>query len=48
MFGDNVRAATLPGDGLRKRHDLVKNFIFRKLRAASVPVECEVLEELEE
>ena len=42
MFGDNVRAAKLPGDGFRKRHDLVKNFIFRKLRAAGVPVECEV------
>ena len=42
LFGDNVRAAKLPGDGFRKRHDLVKNFIFRKLRAAGVPTECEV------
>ena len=42
LFGDNVRAAKLPGDGFRKRHDLVKNFLFRKLRAAGVPTECEV------
>ena len=42
LFGDNLRAAKLPGDGFRKRHDLVKNFIFRKLRAAGVPTECEV------
>ena len=42
MFGDNVRAAKLPGDRFRKQHDLVKNFLFPKLRAAGVPVECEV------
>ena len=42
LFGDNVRAAKLPGDGFRSRHDLVKNFLFRKLRAAGVPTECEV------
>ena len=42
LFGDNVRAATLKGDGFRSRHDLVKNFLFRKLRAVGVPTECEV------
>ena len=42
LFGDNVRAAKLPGDGFRSRHDLVKNFLFRKLRAAGVQTECEV------
>ena len=26
LFGDNIRAAKLPGDGFRSRHDLVKNF----------------------
>ena len=42
MFGDNIRAAKLSGDGFRSRHDLVKNFLFRKLRAAGVPTICEV------
>ena len=42
LFGDNVRAAKLKGDGFRKRHDLVKNFLFRKLRSAGVQTECEV------
>jgi hypothetical protein len=42
LFGDNVRAANLKGDGFRKRHDLVKNFLFRKLRSAGVQTECEV------
>ena len=36
LFGDNVRSANLKGDGFRKRHDLVKNFLFRKLRAAGI------------
>jgi hypothetical protein len=42
LFGDNVRAAKLPGDGFRSRHDLVKNFLFRKLKASGVPTICEV------
>ena len=42
LFGDNVRAATLKGDGFRSLHDLVKNFLFRQLRAVGVPTECEV------
>ena len=42
IFGDNLRSATLKGDGYRKRHDLVKNFLFRKLRTAGVQTECEV------
>jgi hypothetical protein len=42
LFGDNIRAAKLKGDGFRKRHDLVKNFLFRKLRMAVVQTECEV------
>ena len=32
----------MKGDGFRKRHDLVKNFLFRKLRSAGVQTECEV------
>ena len=42
IFGDNVRSAKLKGDGFRKRHDHVKNFLFRKLRTAGVQTECEV------
>ena len=42
LFGDNVRAANLKGDGFRSRHDLIKNFLFRRLRAVGVPTECEV------
>ena len=42
LFGDNVKSANLKGDGFRKRHDLVKNFLFRKLRTAGVQTECEV------
>jgi hypothetical protein len=42
LFGDNIRSAKLKGDGFRKRHDLVKNFLFRKLRIAGDEAECEV------
>lgn len=42
IFGDNVRAATLKGNGFRKPHVLVKNVLFRKLRAAGLNTECEV------
>ena len=42
IFGDNLRSAKLTGDGYRKRHDLIKNFLFRKLRKAGIPTECEV------
>ena len=42
LFGDNLRSANLTGDGFRKRHDLVKNFLFRKLRSSGVQTECEV------
>ena len=42
IFGDNIRSATMKGDGYRKRHDHVKNFLFRKLRTAGVETECEV------
>ena len=37
-----MRLATLKGDGYRKRHDLVKNFLFRKLRTTGIQTECEV------
>ena len=42
IFGDSLRSATMKGDGYRKRHDLVKNFMFRKLRTAGLNTECEV------
>ena len=41
-FGDNIRSVNFTGDGFRKRHDLVKNFLFRKLRSSGVQTECEV------
>ena len=42
IWGDNVRSAALPGDGFRKRHDLVKNFLVRILKSAGISTECEV------
>ena len=42
LFGDNVRAANINMDVFRSRHDLIKNFLFKKLRSVGVPTECEV------
>ena len=42
IWGDSVRAAALPGDGYRKRHDLVKNFLVKLLKSAGISTECEV------
>ena len=42
IWGDTVRAARLSGDGFRKRHDLVKNFLVRQLKGAGIRAECEV------
>jgi len=42
LWGDTVRAAQQHGDGFRKRHDLVKNFLAKLLRAAGISTECEV------
>ena len=43
LFGDSVRSDTgLTGDGFRKRHDLVKNFLQRQLNFSGIQAECEV------
>ena len=41
-YGDSVMAATLAGDGWRRRHDAVKMRIFGFLRWAGIEVDCEV------
>ena len=42
IFGDNVRAATLAGDGFRRRHDDCKDFTLKLLRSSGVTADCEV------
>ena len=41
-YGDNIQSCPLPGDHWRKRHDLLKNTIFRLCQWASLPCEVEV------
>ena len=41
-FGDAVMAASLPGDGFRRRHDAIKLRILGLLRWAGIEVDCEV------
>ena len=42
MYGDTVRAAKLPGDGYRKRHDNCKDFLLKQLRVSGLTADCEV------
>ena len=42
QYGDNVQACPLPGDHWRKRHDLIKNSIYRLCQWAGLPCEVEV------
>ena len=41
-YGDSVMAATLAGDGWRRRHDAIKMRLFGLLRWAGIEVDCEV------
>ena len=42
IYGDNVQAASLPGDHWRKRHDKLKFTIYQLCQWAGLPCEMEV------
>ena len=42
MYGDQVQAATMEGDGWRTRHDNIKLFLTKLFHWASLPYQCEV------
>ena len=42
LYGDQVQAATMEGDGWRTRHDNIKLFLSKLFEWAHLPYQCEV------